>query len=288
MQWPVATHLMRHCKYTIILTILSGFFGCNNPNKDFVFDEFKTQIEKEGMKIDSIDETDLIYILKGEVTLEVSLDNLRKNYERDKDKTHISDLVKTLVDYSIDVPTNWNDAKENIFISLYPNDFDFKDFVNAKVTDKTNKIYLHSENDRFTWISIVDLEKWNITESDLENQALKNADRILEESEIKFDTIENRKLGMLESEYTNLKSALLLAPTMKEKVKADFGYPFYAVIPVRDFCYLFSEEDFKFFSKRIGPVVVDEFKKSGYPITTEILKFSDDGINQFGFYKVIE
>lgn len=279
---------MKHRKYIIILTILSGLFGCNNPKKDFIFDEFKTQIEKEGMKIDSIDETELIYITKGDVTLEVSLDNVRRNYERDKDKTHISDLVKTLVDYSVDIPANWNDAKENIFISLYPSDYDFKDFVNTKVTDQINKIYLHSENDRFTWISKADLKKWNITDSDLENQAQKNADRILAESKIKFDTIENRKLGMLESEYTNLKSAILFAPSMKERVKTDFSYPFYAVIPVRDFCYIFSEKDFEFFSQRIGPVVVDEFKQSGYPITTEILKFSDDGIKTVGIYKVTE
>lgn len=279
---------MKHRNYIIILTILSGLFGCKNPKKDFVFDEFKTQIEKEGMKIDSVDETELIYISKGEITLQVSLDNVRRNYERDKDTTHISDLVKTLADYSIDIPENWKDAKENIFISLYPNDFDFKDFINAKVTDKTNKVYLHSESDRFTWISAADLEKWNISESDLENQALKNADRILEESQIKFDTIENRKLGMLESEYTNLKSALLLAPSMKEKVKANFSYPFYAVIPVRDFCYIFSEKDFEFFSQRIGPVVIDEFKQSGYAITTELLKFTDDGIKTVGIYEVNE
>ena len=279
---------MKHIKYIIILTILNGLFGCNKPKKDFVFDEFKSQIEKEGMKIDSIDETELIYITKGEITLEVSLDNVRRNYKRDNDKTHISDLVKTLVDYSIDIPTNWSDAKKNIFISLYPNDFDFKDFINIKVTNKTNKVYLHNDNDRFTWISNTDLEKWNITDSDLENQAQKNADRILAKSQIKFDTIENRKLGMLESKHVNLKSALLLAPSMKEKVKTDFSYPFYAVIPVRDFCYIFSEKDFEFFSQRIGPVVIDEFKQSGYPITTELLKFSDDGIKTVGIYEVTE
>lgn len=277
---------MKHYKYIIVLTILSGFFGCNKPKKDFVLEEFKTQIEKEGMKIDSIDDTELIYISKGDVTLEVSLDNVRRNYERDKDKTHISDLVKTLVNYSIDIPSNWNEAKENIYISLYPSDFDFKDFINFKVTEQTNKVYLHSENNRFSWISKADLEKWNITDVELESQAQKNADRILAESQIKFDTIENRKLGMLESEYSNLKSALLLAPSMKEKVQTDFSYPFYAVIPVRDFCYIFSEKDFEFFSQRIGPVVVDEFKQSGYPITTELLKFSDEGIETVGIYEV--
>ncbi len=77
-----------------------GLFGCkDNKKKDFVFDEFKSQIESKGMKIDSVDETGLIYISKGELTLKISLDNVRRNYERDKDENHISAfpyLVQTL------------------------------------------------------------------------------------------------------------------------------------------------------------------------------------------------
>ncbi len=73
---------------------------------------------------------------------------------------------------------------------------------------------------------------------------------------------------------------------MKEKVKQDFGFPFYAVIPVRDFCYIFSGKDFDFFSGRIGKVVVDEYKQSGYQITTEILKFTDKGVEAVGQYPV--
>ena len=79
---------------------------------------------------------------------------------------------------------------------------------------------------------------------------------------------------------------MLFAPTMKEKIKEEIGLPFYAVIPVRDFCYIFSENDFDFFSKRIGFVVIDEYKKSGYPITTEVLKFTKEGVEAVGKYPV--
>ena len=130
------------------------------------------------------------------------------------------------------------------------------------------------------------MKKWNITETELDNQANNNDDKLLKITPITFDTIENRKLGLIEVEHTTLKGALLFAPTMKEKIKSDFGFPFYAVIPVRDFCYIFSEKDFEFFSGRIGQVVVDEYKQSGYPITTEILKFTDKGVEAVGKYPV--
>jgi hypothetical protein len=120
----------------------------------------------------------------------------------------------------------------------------------------------------------------------LDRQANLNADKLLTVTEITFDTIENRKLGLINVEHESLKGALLFAPAMREKVKRDFGFPFYAVIPVRDFCYIFSENDYDFFSDRIGVVVVEEFKQSGYPITTEILKFTDDGVKAVGKYPV--
>lgn len=278
---------MRNLTYIIILTMLLGLFGCKSKKtKDFVFDEFKSQIEKYGMKIDSVDKTELIYISQGDATLKVSLDNVRKNYERDKDTSHISDLVQTLVSYSIELPSNWTDAKNSIYISLFPNDYEFNDFLHSKITDEFSKVYVYSGQDRLTWITEEDLKKWNVTVRDLDEQANNNADELLSVTPISYDTIENRKLGLIEIEHASLKAALLFAPSMKEKLKEHFGFPFYAVIPVRDFCYIFSEKDFDFFSKRIGDVVVDEYKKSGYPITTEILKFSQKGVEAVGRYPV--
>ena len=261
--------------------------GCKDKQKkDFVFDEFKAQIEKHGMKIDSVDETELISISQGELNFRVSLDNVRRNYERDKDPTYITDLVETLVSHSFELPKKWVDVKNDIYISLFPNDFEFNDFLHDKVTDEFSKVYIYNGNDKLTWISADDLEKWNITKTELDKQANNNADELLAKTPITIDTIENYKFGLIESEDTSLKGALLFAPTMKEKIEKDFGFPFYAVIPVRDFCYIYSEKDFDFFSCRIGSMVVDEYKKSYYPITTEILKFTDKGVDVVGKYSV--
>jgi hypothetical protein len=43
---------------------------------------------------------------------------------------------------------------------------------------------------------------------------------------------------------------------MKNKIESDFGFPFYAVIPLRDFCYIFSENDLPSFQKELAKVVV--------------------------------
>lgn len=259
-------------------------FGFGKKKGDIVFDLFKKELEKQGLKIDKVDETELIDVKLGELTLRVSLDNLRKNYERDKDENHIKDFVQTLVSYNEELPSEWEEVKRDIYVSLFPNDFEFNDFIHHKVTDEFSKVYIHSSEGRNTWLSSRDLETWNITVPELVEQANLNADRLLAETVITFQIIEDRKLGLFELEHETLKGALLFAPALKQKISADFGFPFYAVIPVRDFCYLFSEKDLYFFAERIGRVVVDEYKQSGYPVTTEILKFSDDGVEAEGKY----
>jgi hypothetical protein len=261
--------------------MIFSIFGCNNKVKDPVFEKFKSQIEAHGLSIDSIDEEGLIHITKGELTLKVSLDNARKGYERDKEEIHITELVNSIVSYSAELP-GWEEAKSDVYISLFPNDFDFEDFINSKVTEKFSKIYVQYDNEKLTWISKDDIVKWGISETELDKQATQNIQKLLDNSILRIDTIEGRKLGFFETDDESLKCTLIFSPNVKDYVINDFGFPFYAVIPVRDFCIVFSEKDFDFFAERLGQIVVKEYKESGYPITTEILKLSEQGAEAIG------
>ncbi len=273
-------------KAIIVVSIFTIFFGCSGKMKtDFVFDEFKKQVEKKGLKIDSIDKTGLIYLQVKETQLKVSLDNIRRDFERDHDTTIIAHYVGSLDLAVVEMPKSWSEVKDSIYISLFPSDYDFAEFVHEKVSDSVEKIYVYSTHRNFVWVGKSDLKKWNVSELDMIKQAKANGDSLLAKSKITFDTIENRKLGTLETDDETLKAALLFAPSFKDRVKKDFGFPFYAVIPVRDFCYIFSIKDFDFFSKKLGATVIDEYEKSGHPITPEILKFSDKGVEVVGTYR---
>lgn len=276
---------MKNRTQILYLTILMAIFGCNSPKEDFVFEKFKSELEKKGVKIDSIDEKEIIYININDNVLEISLENTRRNYERDADESHILDLVNTVISYENALPT-WEVAKEKIYVQLFPNNFDLQNSIVEKITDEFSKGYVISENDKLTWISKEILKTWNIDETELKNQANSNANRLLSETEIKYEIVEDKKLGLIDVENSFLKGSLLFASDMKEKIKEDIGFPFYAVIPVRDFCYIFSEKDMKFISMRIGEVVVDEYKKSENPVTTEILKFTENGVEVVGKYNV--
>lgn len=270
-------------KQILVALIILGLFSCS-PKKDYVLEEFESQIQKQGLKIDSIDKEEVIYLTINEANLEITLDNLRRDYQRDKDKNIIEEFVKTITNTSLEVPKDWNNVKQKIFISFFQNDYNFKNIIHEKVTEDFSKIFTLSDNEKFTWLTTDDIKKWNISVRQLNEQANKNADSLLSMTQIRYEIIENKKLGIIEVEHQTLKGALLFAPSMKVKIEKEIGFPFYAVLPVRDFCYIFSEKDFRFFSNRLGDVVVDEYKNSGYPISTEILKFTAKGIETAGKY----
>ncbi len=267
--------------------MFTGLFSCNeNKKSDFVFEKFKTEVEKIGFSIDSVDNTDLIHIKNKDLTMKISLDNVRRDYKRDKDESIITDFVSTLLTYTEEIPKDWKSAKEKVYLSLFTSDYDFKDFINAKITDDLYKIYVFVENDKLSWIRKTDLINWGINHLDLDKQADLNANQLLSKTEIVYENVDNHLLGLIEVERTSLKGALLFASEMKDKIQKNIGFPFYAVIPVRDFCYIFSENDFEYFSNRIGSIVIEEYQNSGYPLTTELLKFSDNGIEAVGKYPI--
>lgn len=252
-------------------------------SEDLVFNTFKTQLESKGLAIDSIDKDGFILINVEESELKVSLDNVRRNYERDSDDSYITDLVNTIVSHS-SKKEDWENIKEKIYVQFFPNDFEFENLIYEKVTNEFSKVFMVNTNNNFSFISEDDLIDWNLDLEQLKNQVDLNLDFFLDKVQIEVEDVDNHKLGMIDIEEVWLKSACLFSSKIKDLVQNNIGFPFYAVIPVRDFCYIFGEQDFEYFSERLGSVVVEEYEKSGYPITTEILKFSENGVKAMGKY----
>jgi uncharacterized protein YtpQ (UPF0354 family) len=254
--------------------------------QDIIFERLKARLEDLGITIDKVDEEGLVYIEHGENTIKISLDNVRKSYEQEGTFDHLDNLVESIHSHLMEVPIpDWDQAYLKVYCSLFPSDYDFGDFLHEKVTDEFHKTYVFYESEQYIWINHTQLEEWQIDEQTFKQQVAFNMNALLDESSIETtETEDGLKLAFFETIIDGVKSALLFSQNIKEKIEPVLGWPIYCVLPVRDFCYMFSEKD-KELLNRLGEIVLDEYSRSAYPVTTEALLISDEGTRTVGKYK---
>ena len=126
------------------------------------------------------------------------------------------------------------------------------------------------------------LGNWKIAQADVEAVAANNLATLLAQTRVEHRDIDGVRLGFLASSLP-FKAALILAPNLRQVVEPVLGWPLYAVAPARDFLYLWAAERADF-AGRVGRVLVDEFTKSPYPISTEVFEISDRGIKAIGAF----
>jgi hypothetical protein len=88
--------------------------------------------------------------------------------------------------------------------------------------------------------------------------------------------IDEHTLGMLATDRTAFKAALLFSPHLKEVVAPVLGWPLFAVLPCRDFVYLLNQKDRDLLG-RMGHVAAREYDQSGYPLSLEVFEITDQG-----------
>jgi hypothetical protein len=119
-----------------------------------------------------------------------------------------------------------------------------------------------------------------LSESDAETRAFTNLGRALSKATVESKDIDSVQLGFIGTSLP-FKAALILAPNLREVVGAVIGWPLMAVVPDRDFLYLWAARHTDF-AQRVGGVVVREYSQAAYPISTEVYEITDHKIRAIG------
>lgn len=165
-----------------------------------------------------------------------------------------------------------------------PSDHNFGDTIHYKISNDVAKVLVLTDlnEGKITWISSKMISDWKVTQAEVERNANENMAKLLKGKRPEVKEVDGQKLGMVPVQSV-FKASTIFSPNFKEFVSSDIGWPVFAVIPCRDFIYILPEKD-KSLLNRIGGIVQNEYRSSGYPITTEILKISDNGIEAIGKY----
>lgn len=206
----------------------------------------------------------------------ISLENLQRDVAKDGDITRVPTFLDSVLaprpTFSVD----------KLYWSLEPNDYEEASQMRTAVSDRVDRVLVHLSNDGrlITWVTHDVLDTLGLSKAAAETNAFSNLARALSEATIESQTIEGVELGYIATTLP-FKASLILAPNLREVAEATLGWPLMAVVPDRDFLYLWAARHTDFV-QRVGHVVVREYLKSSYPISTEVYEVTDEGIQATG------
>jgi uncharacterized protein YtpQ (UPF0354 family) len=241
---------------------------------------FEAELRKRSVAFSGPDSDGLYKVQTERGELTVSLDNISRNHERDGDPESVVRFVDQVLSTFV-LPT-WDRAQSLVYFSAEPSDHDFGETVRRPVSDGVAKVLVLTDlkEGKITWLTPADLAKWNVSQDQIEQAASGNLSRLLDDKRLEVEEIDGMKLAMVPVESV-FKASVIFASDFKSFVTNQLEWPVLVVIPCRDFIYVLSEKD-KALLNRMGAVVQREYWESGYPITTEVLRISDEGIKAIG------
>jgi hypothetical protein len=220
-----------------------------------------------------------------ETEFTISLENLARDFATDQDLRRVSRFVETILSTLQPLP-DWPLAKAGIRFSAERSDHDFGDSLYESITDSLCRVlaYVDPGETSITWLTASMLEDWNVSREEAAAVAAENMSELLRQTPVEIEMIDRFHLGMLATN-SPLKASLIFSPNFAEILAPKLGWPVFAVIPCRDFAYVFPETDRDLIG-RLGRVVVEEYSNGAYPISTEVYRLSDHGVKAIGRFPV--
>jgi uncharacterized protein YtpQ (UPF0354 family) len=242
--------------------------------------QFEDELRQRGFAF-SIDAESGRYAveIEGGRTL-VNLDNLKRDVAVDGDVSRIARFIDAVVASAGAFEAVLSTDK--LYWCLEPSDYEERADFRVAMSDCVDRVLVHLSGDGrlITWVTPSMLDSLGLSEADASARAFVNLARALSEASIESQDMDGVQLGFIATSLP-FKASLILAPNLHEVVDTALGWPLMAVVPDRDFLYLWAARHTDFVH-RVGRVVVREYSQASYPISTEVYQISDKGIRAVG------
>lgn len=212
----------------------------------------------------------------------VSLDNLKRDISNDGDRGRVSRFVDAVV-ASADASEAVRSA-DQLYWCLEPSDYEERADYRVALSDRVDRVLIHLSPDGrlVTWVTPAMLGSLGLSQSEAGARAFTNLGRALSEASIESRDIDGVQLGFIGTSLP-FKASLILAPNLHQVLGPVLGWPLMAVVPDRDFLYVWAARHTDFV-QRVGGVVVREYSQASYPISTEVYEITDQKIRPVGAF----
>ena len=241
---------------------------------------FEDELHQRGLPFSIDAESGRHTIEIGGGSMLVSIDNLQRDVASDGDTGRVSRFLDALL--ASPRVSDGTLSAEQLYWSLEPNNYEEHADVRVAISDHVDRVlvYLSVDPPVITWVTHAMLDSLGLSESAAGARAFVNIGCALSKATLEFLDIDGVKLGFIGTALP-FKASFLLAPNLREVVEDLLGWPIMAVVPDRDFLYLWEARHTDFV-QRVGDVVVREYSQASYPISTEVYEITDQKIRAIG------
>jgi hypothetical protein len=242
---------------------------------------FQAELSRRGVKFTRL--PDGRYALEAnEWKVTASLDNVAKDFAANRDPKRITSFVdRTLNPEEL---TAWPEAEALVFWVAEPAAHDFGTALHQSVSEKIDRVLalVDLTKGTITWISSEQLGRWKVPLERVTAAANRNIARALEGKAMLAKKSDDGAMGFIPLNPA-LKASAVLSPEFRRFVEADFGWPVIVISPCRDVLFVLAERDTDLLA-RMGGVVRDDHRECAYPLSTEVLRVSDAGVETIGSF----
>jgi hypothetical protein len=180
------------------------------------------------------------------------------------------------------LPSGWLVARGGLRLLLMARERVLDDALHLPLSPKAAAALVHSDPDErlLTFVRAGHLDGWLTGLEEAHEAALAGLDAVLERTALEVADAGGRTVGVLQTD-SPFKASLLLAPGLKAKVGPALGWPLLAVAPCRDFLTLFADDAL---IPDLASAVMHEREASAHPISDEVFRVGDGGLEAIGAY----
>jgi uncharacterized protein YtpQ (UPF0354 family) len=242
--------------------------------------QFEDELRRRGFSFSVDAESGRHAIEIGGGRMLVSLDNLQRDVAGDDDVERVARFVDAVV-----ASAGASEAAlsaDQLYWCLEPSDYEERADYRVAMSDCVDRVLVHLSSDGrlVTWVTHSMLDSLDLSEADAGTMAFTNLGRTLSEASVESQDIDGVQLGFVGTSLP-FKASLILAPNLREIMGEVLGWPLMAVVPDRNFLYLWAARHTDFV-QRVGGVVVREYSQASYPISTEVYEITDKAIRAIG------
>jgi len=160
----------------------------------------------------------------------------------------------------------WRAYRKNIMPQLMPVEHKEKMSVVFRPFSKKVDIgYVLDDGDQYHFVMKEQFAAWGISQEELHKKALKNLEKLTQDSDIAITKMEGATYAITEV-LDGYAAARILLPSFRQRLVEELGEPFVAAIPTRDFLIAWPK-DFPLHDQ-FGNQVIKEFKaEEDYPLS---------------------